>query len=119
MLFVDDDEDLRVVMLVALSGFGVRRVVTAASLREVQARRDEVVACQLAILDINLGSGEPTGVQIHEWLQREGFAGRTIFLTGHASNDPRVRDAASLAGTQIISKPLPIAALRELVESPR
>jgi DNA-binding response OmpR family regulator len=118
VLFVDDDEDLRAVMLVALSGFGVH-VVTAASLQEIRERREEASRCQLAILDINLGNGQPTGVEVHDWLRREGFTNRTIFLTGHASNDPRVREAASLAGSEIITKPLSMAALRELVEGAR
>jgi DNA-binding NtrC family response regulator len=119
VLFVDDDDDLRAVMLVALSGFGVRHVVTAASLQEIRDRREEVLRCQLAILDINLGNGQPTGVQVHDWLRREGFTNRTIFLTGHGSSDPRVRAAASVAGPEIISKPISIAALRELVEGAR
>ena len=115
VLFVDDDEDLRAVMEDILSRLGVRRVVTAGSLREVEERCDEALACQLAILDINLGSHEPGGIHVYEWLEREGFAGRIIFLTGHASHDPRVQEAASLAGSQIASKPLSVAELRELI----
>jgi DNA-binding NtrC family response regulator len=119
VLFVDDDEDLRAVMQDILERLGVGRIVTAGSLREVEERRNEALACELAILDINLGSDQPSGVNIYEWLERERFAGRIIFLTGHAGNDPRVQKAASLAGSVIASKPLSVAELRELIGGAR
>ena len=115
VLFVDDDEDLREVMQDILRAVGVHRIVTAASLREVQGRRDEALDCKLAILDINLGTGEPSGVNVYEWLEREGFTGNIVFLTGHAANDPRVQQAANLAGSVIASKPLSVAELRDLI----
>jgi len=119
VLFVDDDDDLRVVMHDVLHRLGVRRVVSTGSLREVEDRRDEALACQLAILDINLGTDQPDGAAVYEWLQREGFAGRIVFLTGHAGNDPRVRAAARLAASQVISKPLSVGELRDLIGGAR
>lgn len=115
VLVVDDDEDLCAVMQDIFETLGVACVVTAGSLREVEERRDEALSCELAILDINLGSGQPSGVNVYEWLEREGFAGHIVFLTGHASDDPRVKAAASLVGTVIASKPLSVAELRELI----
>lgn len=119
VLFVEDDDDLRDTMQDILEKLGVPRVVTAGSLQEVEDRRNEALACQLAILDINLGTNQPSGVKVYEWLEREGFAGRIVFLTGHASDDPRVREAASLAGTQIATKPLSVAELRALIGGAR
>lgn len=118
VLFVDDDLDLRELMEMTLVRAGARRVVTAGSLSEVAVQRDAALACQLAILDINLGAGQPNGVEVHHWLGREGFAGKIIFLTGHAANDPQVKQAASVAGSQIASKPLSIKELRRLVGAP-
>lgn len=115
VLFVDDDDDLREVMHDMLARLGVARVVTAGSLREIEDRREEVLACQLAILDINLGAGQPSGLHVYEWLERARFAGCIVFLTGHASNDPRVQEAARIAGSHVASKPLSITELRELV----
>lgn len=114
-MFVDDDEDLRALMHDVFETVGVVRIVIAGSLREVEERRDEALACELAILDINLGSGQPSGVNVFEWLQHEGFVGRIVFLTGHAIDDPRVKDAASLAGSVIVSKPLSVTALRQVI----
>jgi DNA-binding NtrC family response regulator len=118
VLFVDDDFDLRELMEMTLVRAGARRVVTAGSLFEVQEQRDAVLACQLAILDINLGIDQPNGVEVHHWLGREGFVGKIVFLTGHAANDPQVKQAASVAGSQIASKPLSVAQVRGLIEAP-
>lgn len=115
VLFVDDDEDLREVMSDILVRLGVHRVITAGSLRGVQAIRGDALGCQVAILDINLGADQPTGVGVFEWLQREGFAGRVVFLTGHASNDPRVKEAAGIVGATVATKPLAISELRTLL----
>ena len=116
VLFVDDDDDLREVMETMLTRLGVGHVVGARSLDQVKERSDAALGCQLAIIDINLGHNEPTGVHVHEWLHSHGFVGDTVFLTGHASNDPRVREAASIAGSRIASKPLSVAELRELIQ---
>lgn len=115
VLFVDDDEDLSEVMTTSLMHLGVRDVMRVRSLAEVQARRDDALACQLAFLDINLGPNAPNGLAVKQWLEREGFSGGTIFLTGHGSNDPRVREAASLAGSRIASKPVTLEELRGLL----
>lgn len=119
VLFVDDDEDLREVMHDILVRIGVQRVFTAGSLRDVQLMRDDALACQVAIIDINLGLNQPSGVGVFEWLEREGFAGRIVFLTGHASNDPRVREAASVAGSVIAAKPLTVSELQKLLGAMR
>lgn len=115
VLLVDDDEDLRAAMEDVLHRFGVRRLIEAGSLRDVEDQREEALACQLALVDINLGYGEPTGINVFEWLEQHGFTGRVVFLTGHGSQDPRVQRAASLAGSQVASKPLTTAKLREMI----
>jgi DNA-binding NtrC family response regulator len=115
VLFVDDDDDLREVMRDTLRRLGVHHVVTAGSLRDVEEQRGDALACRLAVLDINLGSDEPNGVSVFEWLEHEGFAGRVVFLTGHGSKDARVQQAASLSGSHVASKPITVAKLRDLI----
>jgi DNA-binding NtrC family response regulator len=115
VLLVDDDEDLRAAMEEVLHHLGVRRLIEAGSLRDVEALREEALACQLALVDINLGYGEPTGIDVFEWFKREGFAGRVVFLTGHGSQDPRVQRAANLTGSQIVSKPLSAGELADMI----
>lgn len=115
VLLVDDDEDLRAAIQEVLRRLGVQRLVEAGSLRDVEDQREEALGCQLALIDINLGYGEPNGINVFEWLEREGFTGRIVFLTGHGSKDPRVQHAASLAGSEIASKPVTTAKLRTMI----
>jgi DNA-binding response OmpR family regulator len=121
VLLVDDDEDLRELLAELLVGYGADRCVVAGSLVEVQRQAAETLECSIAILDVNLGAGAPTGVAICQWLRVQGFTGRVVFLTGHASDDPRVAEAARVPNTRVLSKPLgvdQIAALLEDVPSP-
>jgi DNA-binding NtrC family response regulator len=115
VLFVDDDDDLREVMRDTLQRLGVHHIVTAGSLHDLEGHRDEALGCELAVLDINLGSGEPNGVSVFEWLEHEGFHGRVVFLTGHGSKDVVVQRAACVAGSRVASKPITVAKLRDLI----
>ena len=113
VLLVDDDDDMRAAMQEALEDLGLE-CVSARSLEDVQRKSAAALTCQLAILDINLGADQPTGVHVFHWLKDEGFAGRCVFLTGHAAGDPRVVEAARISAG-IVSKPLELAALERLV----
>jgi DNA-binding response OmpR family regulator len=115
VLIIDDDEDLRLSVSDVMAAAGVRRRVLAASLAEVQRQAETALACRLAILDVNLGEGEPTGVDVSRWLRQHGFTGAIVFLTGHAASDPRVIAAAAVPNTRIVTKPFSFAGLVELV----
>jgi DNA-binding response OmpR family regulator len=115
VLIVDDDEDLRDSVSDVLAAAGVRRRVLAASLAEVQRDPAPALASKLAILDVNLGEGQPTGVDVSRWLRERGFAGAIVFLTGHAATDPRVIAAAAVPNTRIVAKPFSFAGLVDLV----
>jgi DNA-binding response OmpR family regulator len=110
VLILDDDLDLRDVLRELYETIGVE-CLTAGSLAELQARSAEASTCTLAILDINLGRGQPTGVDAYHWLRQQAFDLRIVFLTGHASTDPRVKEASRIAETKILSKPISAQAL--------
>jgi DNA-binding NtrC family response regulator len=112
-LLVEDNEDLRqsLIDLLALVQVGC---VAGASLRDVEQRAHEALACQLAILDINLGAGEPSGIAVHRWLRQQQFAGQIVFLTGHARSHPLVQEAMRLQGVRVLDKPIDFEALRQL-----
>jgi len=115
ILICDDDGDLLEVMTQLLRDEGVR-CVTAGSLDEVVAKRSEVLDCSVAVLDVNLGPGRPSGVDVYRWLQRERFGGRVVFLTGHAATSTIVA-AASSSGLPILSKPITSDVLLELARA--
>jgi DNA-binding NtrC family response regulator len=114
-LIVDDDEDLRETVSDVFALAGVARRVLAASLAEVMQKAEAALASGLAILDVNLGEGQPTGVEVSKWLREHGFGGEIVFLTGHASADPRVAAAAAVPNTRIMAKPISFGELTTLV----
>jgi FixJ family two-component response regulator len=119
VLVVDDDEDLLDTVSSVLYTAGVGRRVLAGSLAAVEQKAQEALACQLAILDVNLGEEQPTGVDVSFWLRQHGFTGAIVFLTGHAATDPRVVSAAAVPNTRIIAKPINLSGLLELVQVAR
>ncbi|HLU68666.1 MAG TPA: response regulator [Kofleriaceae bacterium] len=117
VLVVEDDSDLREVIAILIAEAGAD-CISCGSLAEVQAELDAVLTCHLAILDVNLGPEQPSGVDVFHWLRAHGFRGDIIFLTGHGSTDPRVIEAANLPGAQLLSKPIGAAKLVQLASQP-
>jgi DNA-binding response OmpR family regulator len=115
VLLVDDDDDLREVLRDFLAGEGVEQCVTATSLAEVQSKAAVALGAELAILDVNLGPGRPTGVDVCQWLRAQGFAAPIVFLTGHAASDPRVVEALAVANARVLSKPIGVDEITKLV----
>lgn len=105
VLIVEDDHDLAEVEHELLVAAGAMCVVVH-SLAEAQLAEDDVLRCDTAIIDVNLGLGQPSGVDVHAWLRSRGFIGRVVFLTGHARTHPLVRQAATTPGTTILAKPV-------------
>jgi CheY-like chemotaxis protein len=117
VLVLEDDEDLRSILCELLSVVGADVRVSAGSLAELQHQRVEALGCGLALLDINLGAGVPSGLDACQWLRDNGFSGRTVFLTGHARSHPLVRQALELPHVQVLSKPVESKVLLSLVGS--
>jgi FixJ family two-component response regulator len=118
VMLLDDDTDMRQALgeLIAMLTGG--RCLALASVAEMMQRRDDALACTLAILDINLGRGQPSGLDAYDWLQRERFAGRIAFLTGHAQHHPLVARAAALGNARVYAKPLDTPELCEMLGLP-
>jgi DNA-binding response OmpR family regulator len=104
ILICDDDPDIAEVMGEFFRDHGFDCVITQ-SADEVVAHRSEALGCSLAILDVNLGQGQPSGVDVFRWLQRERFGGSVVFLTGHAVTSS-ILDGARTLGVPILSKPV-------------
>lgn len=116
VLVLDDDADFRELLEEVLIELGVRSCVTSGSLAELQRRDADALACGLAILDINLGRGQPSGIDALRWLVSRGFHGKTVFLTGHAASHPLVVEAAANARVPILTKPMEAKQIAELVQ---
>jgi DNA-binding response OmpR family regulator len=121
VLIVDDDLDVREALADGFHLLCGVECVLAGSLKELQEERgaSAAFACRLAIVDINLGAGQPSGVDVARWLRSREFAGKIVFLTGHGLGDPRVMAAAEVTDTQILSKPIRLDVLSRLLDEGR
>jgi FixJ family two-component response regulator len=116
VLFLDDDEDLRDTFSDLVRTVFDRECHGLGSCRELIALGDKALGCDVAILDINLGPEVPSGLDAYGWLRRHGFAGRIVFLTGHANSHPLVVEASHLGDAEVIAKPVSFEALSSLLE---
>jgi DNA-binding NtrC family response regulator len=116
VLVVDDDADLRIALGDAIEGLFDKKWIGAASLDDLAALGDRALACELAIIDINLGPNRPSGLDAFEWLQGRNYKGRVAFLTGHARSNPLVERARREHRAGVYEKPLSVEQLGALVE---
>ena len=117
VVFLEDDQDLREIIVELLAAFGsaCQAVASVPQLKALMARTDDF---GLAILDVNLGPGAPSGVEAYHWLRQSGFRGRIAFLTGHAFTHPLVARAMALGDATVLEKPITSGQLLELLDSP-
>ena len=116
VLIVDDDVDLRDMLKELFELLEDTSCVAVGSLAELEKVREEAMECSLAILDINLGANEPSGIDVFEWLRKAGFRGKVAFVTGHGASHPLVRRAALEGGVNVYKKPMEIERLMDLVK---
>ena len=115
VLFVDDSSDLCQVIEAMCQLLPEVECVCVTSMSAVQERAELVLRTGLAILDVNLGPGEPSGVDIYRWLRGRNYHGKTVFLSGHARTDPQVEEAARMSGVDFFQKPLAFDQIEALI----
>lgn len=118
ILVLDDDPDLGLVICELVHATTGVECLSYRTLDELAAHAADALSCDLAILDVNLGPGSPSGIDAREWLSRHGFAGRVVFLTGHARDHPLVQRAWRSAGVSVLEKPVDPGRLTSLVAGP-
>jgi DNA-binding NtrC family response regulator len=119
LLILEDDDDMRNALVDVVSTLLGWQNVAVASYDELLERRDEVMQCQLAMLDVNLGVDQPNGLDALEWLLRHNFPGEIVFLTGHAQTDPLVQRALEMGIATVMEKPIGLPQLTALLEERR
>ena len=115
ILFVDDSSDLCQVMEVMCQSLPEVECICVTSMSAVRGRAEQVLRTGLAILDVNLGPGEPSGVEIYRWLKGQNYHGKIVFLSGHARRDPLVQEAAAISGVDFFQKPLGFGQIEALI----
>ena len=114
VLFVDDSSDLREVMKLMCQSLGIE-CVCVPSMSAVLEKVVQVLRTDLAILDVNLGLGEPSGIEIYGWLKGQNYRGKIVFLSGHTRTDPQVAEATRISGVDFLQKPLGFGQLEALI----
>ena len=83
---------------------------------ELVQHQAEALGCKVAVLDINLGEGRPSGIEAYRWLKSHAFSGKVFFLTGHARSHPLVVEADRIGAAQVIQKPVDLETFLALIE---
>ena len=104
-LLLDDDGDLLEVIADLLRANNCQCLL-ARSVDSLKALGPQALNADVAVLDINLGARQPSGLDANEWLISHDFRGRILFLTGHARTHPLVARAQSLHQARVLDKPM-------------
>jgi DNA-binding NtrC family response regulator len=105
ILFIDDNEELRILLPVLLKSHLDVDCLCLKSVAELHAHHRKALASRVAILDFNLGKDEPNGLDAYNWLKANNFKGKIVFLTGHARSHPIIADSDQ-TGAEIWPKPI-------------
>lgn len=117
VLFLDDDNDLRDIVVHVLESLDVA-CDAVGTVDELKRRMDHGKSgVDLAILDINLGPGRESGLDAYRWLRSHGYEGRIAFLTGHGRNHPLVADALRTGDATVHDKPVTVVEFRAILSS--
>jgi DNA-binding NtrC family response regulator len=114
VLLLDDDNDLRDIMSVLLTDLG-HECLALSSYDQLVALGERPLRCRLAVIDINLGEGNESGIDAFRWLRAHRFSGTMCFLTGHALSHPLVKEAVRLGEVDVLQKPITLEELTSLV----
>jgi ActR/RegA family two-component response regulator len=118
VLVLDDDADLRSVFSLFVEMRCGRPCLAVGSFAEMVAAAEAVLRCSVALLDVNLGPGKPTGIDAYRWLVSHRYGGRLYFFTGHARVHPLVAEIEKLGGVQVLAKPIDADKLVEVLACP-
>lgn len=115
VMILDDDDDLRDTLAEMLQIMCGVDAVVAPDVAGMVAASNEVLHCILAFIDVNLGAGQPTGIDAFHWLVDHEFHGHIVFLTGHARLHAQVEEAVSTGVAEVVQKPASAKLLCALV----
>lgn len=117
-MLLDDDDDLRTTLADVLRETCQFDCVAVRDVPSMIAEADRVLGCSVALIDVNLGEGAPSGLDAYQWLARHQFAGRVVFLTGHAVTHAAIRDLIETGVASVLQKPASVSRLRAVLEVP-
>jgi FixJ family two-component response regulator len=106
VFLLDDEPDLRESIVAVVRIMMGADCVAAGSVAQMIEQHEAVLGCAVALLDINLGPGRPSGLDAFRWLRAHAFSGSIAFLTGHARHHPLVAEAYRIGAAKVLEKPI-------------
>jgi len=104
VIFLDDNEDLRLVMVSLIESRLNVSCLGLSGYADMLTHSKEVLSSEAIILDLDLGYKKPSGIDVYNWLKAHDFRGSIHFLTGHGRAHPLMREAEK-CGAKIWEKP--------------
>lgn len=118
VFFLDDDQDFLEVVKMFVELNTNSQVMTADTYDATIALKQAILDSDLIFLDINLGRGRFSGLDVCRWFRENGYQKKIYFLTGHAKNSTEVRAVESLDQVGVLTKPYPFDDLLSLIKDP-
>jgi FixJ family two-component response regulator len=116
VIVLDDDQDLLDLFAHIVRQYCGKECLCMRSVADLVSDPARAIACDLAILDVNLGPDRPSGIDAFRWLRSQGFAGRILFLTGHGRSHPLVDEAHRLGAAGVLEKPIDLDTVLSIIE---
>ena len=117
VLILEDDCDLAASYQMILGLMLPHQLHVLHDMKEMLASSADALACDVALIDVDLGHNQPTGLDAYQWLRENGFKGSIFFVTGHARTHPAVVEAVELNGVSLLQKPVELDRLIEAINS--
>lgn len=106
VLLVDDNEDMLSLLSLLIQSSFDADTFSVSTEKEVKALSEHFQNFKIAFIDINLGPGQPDGIDIYDWLRANSFDGPIYFLSDLPTNSPMTKRALKRGDTKILSKPI-------------
>jgi len=105
IIFLDDNLELRELLQSIVEDRLQVNCAGYSSVYELKNATSTALQSQIAVLDLELGFKQPSGIDAYNWLVENHYAGHVFFLTGHGQSNPLVESAAKFGAT-IWEKPI-------------
>jgi DNA-binding NtrC family response regulator len=105
VLLLDDDIDLCEVMVEMTLELGATACMAVSSLAELKKITKIRHRFDLIFIDMNLGFGEPSGIEVYDWLREIGYNGQVAFFSGHDRTHPMIQMALEYPNVSLLEKP--------------
>lgn len=113
ILLLDDDVDMCTLMRETFEGFQVKDIAVCNTYQEVVNYGERIIGYDVVFLDVNLGLGQKSGVDVYTWLTEVGYQNRVVFFTGHARSYPLLVDALKNPQVGLLEKPATLAMIKK------